>query len=90
MSINFKQNVIQYVIDIFNSCGGEMIELEKGNKNIPGKYKWKTLNVISLMTFTEVDHSQPILHMSKIMVHCYSTDVSINQFTIHYNITTFL
>ena len=28
-SMNFKQNVIKYVIDIVISCGGKMIELEK-------------------------------------------------------------
>ena len=37
-----------------------------------------------------VNHHQPILHMSKIMVHFYSTDESINQFTIGYIINPYL
>ena len=32
MSTNFKQNFIQYVINIVTYCGGEMIELERGKK----------------------------------------------------------
>ena len=31
-------------------------------------------------------HRQPILHMSKIMVHCYYKDETINQFSIGYMI----
>ena len=30
-------------------AGEEMIELEKGNKNIPAKDKWEILAVITLM-----------------------------------------
>ena len=33
MSTNFKQNFIQYVINIVTSSRGEIIELEKINKN---------------------------------------------------------
>ena len=33
-----------------------------------------------------VNRRQPILHMSKIMVHFYSTDKGINQFSICYMI----
>ena len=52
-----------------------------GKKN-PGKDKRETLDVISLMPLVGVNHSQPILHMYKIMVHCYSTDENINQFEL--------
>ena len=38
------------------------------------------------MPLVGVNHRQPILHMSKIMVHCYSIDESINQFAIGYMI----
>ena len=57
------------------------VELEK-----EGKDKWETLNFISLMPLLGVNHRQPILHKSKLMVHCYSTDESINQFAIGYMI----
>ena len=82
MSINSKQNVIKYVIDIVTSCGEEMIELDKDNKKVPVKDKWVKHAVILLMTLVGVNHRQPILHMSKIMVHYYSTDETINQFAI--------
>ena len=36
------------------------------------------------MPLVGVNHRKPILHMSKIMVHCYSTDETINQFVIGY------
>ena len=52
-----------------------------------GKYKWETLDVIPLMPLLGANYRQPILHMSKIMVHCYSADESINQFSIGYMIT---
>ena len=38
------------------------------------------------MPLVGVNNCQPILHMSKIMVHCYSTDETINQFAIGYMI----
>ena len=54
MYMNFKQNIIQYVIYFVTSCGREMIELEKEKKKIPGKDKWETLDVISLMPLVGV------------------------------------
>ena len=39
---------------------------------------------IILIPLVGVNYSQPILHMSKIMVHCYSTYESINPFAIGY------
>ena len=63
-----------------------MIELEKESNKIPGKDKWEALYVIPLMQLVGVNNCQPILYMSKIMVHCYSTDESINQFAIGYMI----
>ena len=55
-----------------------MIELFKIYIYIPGKDKWETLDVIPLMPLVGVNHYQPILHMSKKMVHCYSIYESIN------------
>ena len=71
MSMNFKQNVIQYVIDIVTSCG-KNDRIRKKNK-VPGKDKWETLDVIPLIPLVGVNYCQPLLHMSKIRVHCYST-----------------
>ena len=63
-----------------------MIELEKVNNKIPGKYKWETLDFIPLMPLVGVNNRQTTLHMSKITVHCYSTNEAINQFAIGYMI----
>ena len=38
------------------------------------------------MTIVGVNHSLPILHMSKIMVHIYTTGKTINQFESGYMI----
>ena len=62
-----------------------MIELKK-KETLPGKDKWETLAVIPLMPLVGVNNIQPILHMYKIMVKCYSTDETINQFVIGYMI----
>ena len=74
------------MIDIVTSYGEKMIELEKQDKKVPGKDKWETLAVIPLMPLVGVNHCQPILHMTKIIVHCYYTDEIINQFAIGYMI----
>ena len=60
-----------------------MIELEK---KVPAKDKWEILASIPLMTIVCVNHRLPILHMYKIMVHCYNTDEASNQFAIGYMI----
>ena len=86
MCMDFKHHVIQYVIDIVTQCGGGIIELEKEKKKVPGKDKWETLPVIPLITLVGVNNCQTILHMSKIMIHYYSTDETINQFSIGYMI----
>ena len=52
----------------------------------PGKDKWETLDVIPLVSLVGLIHCQPILHISKIMVHFYSTYETINQFAIGYMI----
>ena len=39
------------------------------------------------MPLVGVNHLQPILHISKRMVHCYSTDEIINQFSFGYMIS---
>ena len=41
MSMNFKKNVIQYVIDIITLCGWGMIELEKVTKRYQAKINGK-------------------------------------------------
>ena len=38
------------------------------------------------MPLVGLNHCQPILHTSKIMVHCYTTDETMNQFEIGYRI----
>ena len=86
MSMNFKHHVIQYEIDIVTSCGKKMIESEKEKKKVSGKYKWETISVIPIMPLVGVNHHQPILHMSKRMVHCYYTDETIIQFSIGFMI----
>ena len=58
----------------------------KGKEKILVKDKWETFNVIPLIPLVVVHHRQPILNISKIMVHCYSTDKIINQFAIGYMI----
>ena len=78
--MNFKYHVIQSVIDIVSLCEKKMIELEKN----PAKYKWDLPAVIPLMPILWVNHCLPILHMYKIMVHIYSTEKSIRQFSIGY------
>ena len=74
------------VIEIITFCGEEMIESEKQNKNVPGKYKWETSAIIALMSLIGVNHVQPKLNKYKRMVHCYSTDKTINKFAIGYMI----
>ena len=59
--------------------------IKKEKKN-PGKDKWGKIGVVPLMPLVGVNHCQPILHMSKIMFHCYSTDEIINKFSIGYMI----
>ena len=54
--------------------------MEKVKKKIETKYRWETLDVIPLFQFVGVNHCQPILHMSKIMVQIYSTDERVNKF----------
>ena len=58
----------------------------KIREKVPGKYKWETLNVITLVPLVGLNNLKPIFHMSKRMVHCYSTDETINQFAIGYTI----
>ena len=41
MSMNFKQNDVQYVIDIVTLCGKKMIELEKQNKKFQARMNGK-------------------------------------------------
>ena len=40
------------------------------------------IDFIPLLPLIGVNHIQPIIHMSKIMVYLYTTDEQINQFVI--------
>ena len=55
-------------------------------KKIPAKDKWKLPGVIPLMPIVGVNCRLTILHMSKIMVHIYTTENIVNQFVIGYMI----
>ena len=59
---------------------GKVTELEKEKKKVPGKDRWETLDVIPLLPLVGVNHSQPMLHKSKIMIHYYSLDESTHPF----------
>ena len=84
--MNYQQKVIQYVIGIVTSCGGNDIIVKRGEK-VLGKDIWETLDVITLITLIGVDNYQTILHMSKRIIRCYFIDKSINQFEIGYMIS---
>ena len=58
---------------------------KRKEKNL-AKDKWELPAVIPLVPILGVNHSLPILHMSKIMVHIYSTEKTIHQFAIGYMI----
>ena len=90
MTMNFKYHVIQYVIDIVSLCGKQMIELAKEKKIFPAKDKWELPAVITLMPIVGVNDRLPLLHLSKIMVHIYTTEKTIRQFTIGYMINSSL
>ena len=60
--------------------------MEKEKKKVPVKDKLETPDIIPIMIIVGVNHHRPILHMSKIMVHCYSTDETNNQLEIGYMI----
>ena len=66
------------------NAGGETIELEKENQKVLGKDRWETLDVIQLLPLVGLNNRQPILNMSKRMVHCYYIYESINQFEVGY------
>ena len=86
ITINFKYNVIQYVIDNVSLCSEKMIELAKENKQISAKDKWELPAVISIMQIVGVNNHLPILHLSKRMLHIYSTEKTIHHFSIVYMI----
>ena len=62
----------------------DIIGKRKG-KN-PEKDEWGLTDVIPLMAIAGVNHRLPILHLSKIMVHIYSTENTIYKFSIGYMI----
>ena len=54
------------------------------------KYIKETIDVIPLFPLVGVNHNQPLIQMSKIMVHLYSTDEKLNQFAIGFMINYLL
>ena len=48
------------------------------------------IDVITQLTLSGVNHRQPIVHMSKILVYLYTTDKRINKFAIDPMIKTTL
>ena len=50
------------------------------------KDKWELPAVIPLMTMVGVNHRLPILYLSKIIVHIYTTENTIYLFAIGYMI----
>ena len=61
-----------------------MIELEKRKEKNSTKDIWDTIDVIPLLSFLGINHLQPLIHMSKILVYLYMADKQINQFAIVY------
>ena len=57
---------------------------------IESKYRWETFDVIPLLPLVWINHRRPILHKSKRMVHLYSDNDLINQFSVGYMINTSL
>ena len=55
-------------------------------EKIPAKDKWEIPAVITLMSIVGANHCLPILHLSKIMIHIYTTGKTIHQFAICYKI----
>ena len=53
-----------------------------GHKKKSAKDKWELSAVIPLVPIVWANHHLTILHMSKIMVHIFSTDKTIHQFAI--------
>ena len=84
--MHFKLHVIQYVIYIVTLCEEQIIESEKDNNKVTEKDKWVLPAIIPLIPIVGVNHRLPILHMSKIMVHSYTTGKTIHQFVIGYMI----
>ena len=83
MTMNFKYHVRYSVINIVPSCGEKRYNWQK---KIPAKDKWELPAIIPLMPIVGVNIHLPILHMSKIMVHIYTTDKTVHQFYIGYMI----
>ena len=44
----------------------------------------ETIDVISILPLLGINHRQPLIHMSKILVCIYTTEKKINQFSIGY------
>ena len=55
-------------------------------KKNPANDRWELPAFIPLMPIVGVNHRLPILYMSKIMVHIYTTDKTVHQFSIDYMI----
>ena len=65
---------------------GKNDRIGKRKEKNPGKDKWELPSVIPLIPIVGVNHRLAILHLSKRMVHNYTTEKTIHQFTIGYMI----
>ena len=63
---------------------GENDRIGKRKQTITAKDKWELPAVIPLMPIVGVNNCLPLLYLSKIMVHIYSTENTIRQFAIGY------
>ena len=70
------------------ASGGKNDIIVKIKIKVPGKDEWEKLSIIILMPIVGWNNFQPILHLSKRMVHCYLADENINQFAIGYMVNT--
>ena len=84
--------VYEFTTKIHKRCDKYCYFMRGGNdrirkiNKIVTKYRWEILYVILLFTLVGINYSEPILHMSKRMVHIYSIYDIINQFEIGYMI----
>ena len=85
MTMNFKHHVIKYDIYIVTLCGRKQ-QNWKNKIKIPVKDKWKTPAIVPLMQIVAVNNSKHLIHITKLMVHCYTTNKTVIQFTIGYMI----
>ena len=77
-------NTICYIYCFF-VCG-KNYRIGKRKQKITEKDEWELTAGIPLMPIVGVNHCLRILHLFKILVHIYTTENTINQFSIGYMI----